>query len=131
MWLQHPQPKQRKIVFHWVLRVEGSEALGELEHSQPIGLFSSQQPHSSRHSFHMHIERDEQLCGLYFFPKAKIHARRILPHHPSEKHIEAFASGAACGSGHMFACAFRRVGISEEMVVKTPQRLFHRVVAGR
>jgi len=130
MLRQHAQSEQGKIVLDRILRVKSPEVFGEFEHGAPVGLRAVQQTQLSSHALHVHIERDEQLCGFYFFPNAEIHASRVAPNHPAQEHIESLASGASLRGSDVFAGSFRRVRVVEKVIVKTAQGIFYRRVAG-
>jgi len=74
----------------------------------------------------MQVDRTDQAGRGDVFPDPEIHAFVILPHHPAEKHVQAFAGGTFFRTGNMFPCTGRGVFQGEKVMMKTGQHCFYR-----
>ncbi len=84
--------------------------------------FRSNKPKTPGHPIHMYIQRNQQLPRRNPLPNPKIHSFIVFPHHPAQKHIQAFAGGAAQGRGDVLTRTIRRIWQSKKQLLKTRQR---------
>lgn len=108
--LQYAQSEEGEVVLCRILRIEAAQLFGQFQDGLPVGLPSPEQAQLPGYAIYVQVERNEELAGVELPPEAEIDAALVAAHHPAQKHVEAFAGGAARRRGYVFAGASGGVG---------------------
>src|SRR5690606_31513695 len=73
----------------------------------------------------MKITGADQLIRLYFLPNPKIHPILVLANHPTEKHIDSFASGFSFWGGDMLSSSLLSFLILVKLFMKISKQSPH------
>lgn len=104
-----PQPKQRKVILHRIVRIEQAERGGKFRRSLPISSGSFDEAQHTCDAVDMDVAGTNELGRTDGVPNAKIDPVAVFADHPAQEHVQALARGLARGRGYVLARAYGEI----------------------